>query len=225
MVRLGGVTQAYVQYFRASQEGAPVVLVLPGGGYQILAADIEGAEIARWLQRQGINAVVLLYRVPTAAPHAEPLADAQAALDMIRGKAAQWHADARRLGVIGFSAGGDLTARLTASRPGVVTAQMLIYPAYLAAKGEALAVRAEVAPGPRTPPTFLVQTERDPVDVRNSLAYYVALQKLGVPAELHLYERGMHGYGLRPDGNAVTGWPEPAQRWLERNLVGAAAIR
>lgn len=209
--RLTDVTRATVTIYPAAGEGSPVVLVLPGGGYQVLADDLEGTEVCHWLNRLGITAVLLRYRVPSAAPHLEPLEDAEGALALLRREASAWRVDPRRIGVIGFSAGAHLAARLSGVETGDrrLGALMLIYPAYLATDAP------QPAPTHDSPPAFLVQTEDDPIGVRNSLAFYDVLLGAHVPAEMHLYAAGGHGYGMRPTARPVTGWPELAEVWLK----------
>lgn len=215
--RLTEVTRATVTVYPASPaysaaaENTPAVLVVPGGGYQVLADDLEGTEVCRWLNRLGITAVLLRYRVPSAAPHGEPLEDAEGALALLRSEAAAWHVDSRRIGVIGFSAGAYLAARLSAleTGDGRLAALMLIYPAYLASD------MPKPLPTRDSPPAFLVQAEDDPIGVRNSLVFYEALLAAHVPAEMHLYAAGGHGYGMRPTALPVTHWPKLAEVWLE----------
>lgn len=204
------------------------VVVLPGGGYQILAMDLEGTEISQWLNSIGVTAIVLKYRVPTTAQHTEPLQDVQRTLRLVRAHAQEWKIDANRIGVMGFSAGGDLAARVSTNyetreyapidavdqvscRPDFT---ILIYPAYLAGKdGSTLASDLDVTSS--TPPSFLVQAEDDPVGVMNSIDYYMALIQNKVPAEMHIYAKGGHGYGLRPSGNNISTWPARLQQWLQ----------
>jgi acetyl esterase/lipase len=209
--------------------GAAVV-VCPGGGYGILAIDLEGTEVCQWLNSLGITGVLLKYRVPAPAgkpPYQAPLQDAQRALGLVRSHAAEWKMDARRIGIIGFSAGGDLAA-LTSTQFGHRTYSpvdqadyvscrpdfvLLVYPGRLVLKsGPELAPELTITSN--TPATFLVQTCDDPVHVENSLFYGLALKKAGVPVEMHIFARGGHGYGLRSSENAVSSWPLRAEEWM-----------
>jgi acetyl esterase/lipase len=226
VIRLGNVTEPSLTLYPASKSNdiRPAVLVFPGGGYSILAMDLEGTEICAWLNSIGIDAVLVKYRVPQppgAPRYAAPLQDAQRAMEMVRQHAAQWHLDSKRIGVLGFSAGGHLAALLSnqpASRPDFV---VLIYPAYLAYSGHRAAdeegkiLAPEFHVSAQTPPTFLVQTEDDPVHVENSLVYFRALKDAKVPAEMHLFSTGGHGYGMRPTAKTVTSWPKLAEVWLK----------
>ena len=209
------------------------VVVCPGGGYSILAWDLEGTEVAEWLNSVGVTAVVLKYRVPTrqvSPKWLQPVQDAQRTLSIVRSRAEQWELDADRIGILGFSAGGDTAAR-TALAPKrfydriddqddtscKADAAMLIYPGYLANK-EKTALAEDLSVTKQTPPTFLVHAFDDRVPPESSLLFALALKKAGVPAELHLYDTGGHGYGLRPvDEHPVTSWPARCEDWLRRN--------
>ena len=233
LIRLTNVTDPTITVYHASEDQATgaAVLVCPGGGYHILALDLEGTEVAEWLNGQGITAVVLKYRVPAregVPRHERPLQDAQRAMGIVRSRAAEWSIDPDRVGVLGFSAGGHLAATLSnttertyeridatdtlSSRPDFT---VLVYPAYLTATEEGPELAPEVTVTERTPPTLLVQTEDDNVPVENSLFYYLALKRAGVPAEMHLYASGGHGYGLRKVESPVRTWPDRAARWLQ----------
>lgn len=226
----------------AKDTGA-TVLVCPGGGYYVLAIDLEGTEVCAWLNSLGITAALLEYRVPRRAgrePHAAPLQDAQRALGLLRHRAGDLGLDSRRIGVLGFSAGGHLAAALSnrhesRTYPAVDAADagscrpdfcLLIYPAYLTGRehGMTLAPELPVAAG-RTPPTFLAMAQDDDIGVEGALVYYQALHAAGVPAEMHLYPRGGHGYGLRRTREPVTAWPERAAAWLEaEGLLGPTPL-
>jgi acetyl esterase/lipase len=220
--------------------GAAVV-VFPGGGYEILAIDLEGTEVCDWLTAKGITCVLLKYRVP--APRSDPywgaypqspiaLEDAQRAVGLVRFHAAEWHIDAHKIGVLGFSAGGHLAAAISthfekrlylpvdeadkqSCRPDFAVA---LYPGHLSITKDSIAlnpdIRAHITA--ETPPTFLLQDEDDHVDrVEDSLSYYFALKKAGVPVEMHLFAQGGHAFGLRRTKFPVTAWPQLVETWLE----------
>jgi acetyl esterase/lipase len=243
-------------------EGAAVV-VFPGGGYQILAIDLEGTEVCDWLTQKGITCVLLKYRVTDAGPYPKsgpypesPMAleDAQRTVGLVRFHAAEWHIDPHKIGVLGFSAGGHLTVAMSVHfdkrlYPAVDAADevscrpdfaVAIYPGHLsraAAEYDAkqgakefalpeldplsmadknLGLNPDIQVTGQTPPTFLLQAEDDHVDsVYDSLSYYIALQKAGVPAEMHLYAQGNHAFGLRRTKFPITDWPRLVERWLE----------
>ena len=236
---------------RGKNTGAAVV-VFPGGGYEILAIDLEGTEVCEWLASKGITAILLKYRVPGhPGPHRTSpaaLADAQRTMGLVRQRAAEWRIDPRKVGVMGFSAGGHLVAALSTQferrsyspldaadkqscRPDFAAA---IFPGHLAIhesretwarrkgikfrlqlENERLALNPDIRVTKRTPPTFLLQAEDDPVDpVENSVMYYVALRKAGVPVEMHLYAEGGHAFAIRPTKHPITHWPPLFETWL-----------
>ncbi|MGB3848698.1 MAG: alpha/beta hydrolase [Tunicatimonas sp.] len=234
LIRLANVTRPTITVYHAPEDQATgaVVVVCPGGGYHILAMDLEGTEVAAWLNSLGITAVVLKYRVPVREGiprHQRPLQDAQRAMKLVRSRAAEWNVDPNRIGVLGFSAGGHLAATLSntakrtydridatdtfSSRPNFT---VLIYPAYLTASAAGTELASEIPITEDTPPAFLVHAQDDHISVENSLFYYLALKQAEVPAEMHVYATGGHGYGLRRVDSPVRTWPDRAARWLEQ---------
>ena len=235
LIRLGDVAVPTITLYAApsgvNQNSGAAVVVFPGGGYNILAIDLEGTEVCTWLNSIGVNCVLLKYRVPGTGPYPKSpaaLQDAQRAMGMVRQHATDWHIDPQRIGVLGFSAGGHLAAALSTHfdqrlYPVVDAADQLscrpdfaiiIYPGYLSIAEKDFAFNPDIPVTASVPPTFLVQAEDDPVHVENVLYYFLALKKAGVPAELHVYTKGGHGYGLRPTSSPVTLWPELAAKWL-----------
>jgi acetyl esterase/lipase len=220
--RLTDVTSPTLTVYRAPNEkntGAAVI-VFPGGGYRILAYDLEGTEICEWLNSIGVTGLLVKYRVPLAPDvprYQAPLADAQRALAIVHEHASEWKINSQRIGVLGFSAGGHLSATLLQNhdRQGLVPDfAVLVYPAYLSVEDKGQEISPEVAPKPGTPPLFIVQAEDDKSFIQGTLLYYRALVAAKVPAELHVYETGGHGYGLRPTEHPVTGWPHLVKAWL-----------
>ena len=217
-----------------SNTGAAVV-VFPGGGYNVLAIDLEGTEVCDWLTSRGITCVLLKYRVPCvkSGPYRDcrtALEDAQRTVGLVRFQAAKRHIDPHKIGVIGFSAGGHMVAALSTHfekrlYPSVDAADtascrpdfaIALYPGHLAVPEKRFALNPDIRVTSRTPPTFLLQAEDDPVDpVENSLVYHAALRKAGVPAEIHLYVKGGHAFGLRRTSSPITEWPQLVERWLE----------
>lgn len=233
IVRLGNVSDPTITVYSpdpAKNTGAAVI-VAPGGGYSILAYELEGTEVCEWLNSIGVTGVLLKYRVPHRPGRARqdaPLEDAQRAMGLVRAKAAELGIDPQRIGMLGFSAGAHLTAVLSnnherrtyervdaadevSCRPDFV---LLIYPAYLAIKEKNNEIAPELPISAKTPPTFLVMTEDDSVRVENALFYYLALKNAGVRAEMHLYPEGGHGYGLQRTTALVTTWPARAEEWM-----------
>lgn len=233
VTRIGNVSKPTLSIFRPATEkdtGA-AVLVIPGGGYHILAWDLEGTEVCDWLNSIGVTAALLKYRVPKRADrerHEPPLQDAQRALGLLRHHAKEWQIDPQRIGAIGFSAGGHLAAALASSveqrtYPPVDAADktscrpdfnILIHPGYLTDKDNHDLVRAEVKVTTNHSPTLLAMTQDDPVRVENVLFYFLALKQADIPSELHVYPTGGHGYGLRRSEYLVTTWPDRATDWM-----------
>jgi acetyl esterase/lipase len=233
VARIGFVNKPTLAFYPAppgKNTGATVV-VFPGGSYQILAYDLEGTEVCDWLNSIGVNCALVKYRVPNAGPfpkYTQDLADAQRAVRIVRQRASEWQLDPNRVGVLGFSAGGNLVAVLGAHAadaiyPAIDDADklnarpdftLLIYPGNLDQEENPLVLRPEVKPVAFTPPSFLIQAEDDPVKVENAWAYYEALKQANIPAEMHLFANGGHGYGLRPTKLPVTHWPDLAATWL-----------
>jgi len=231
-------------YSPAGKNTGAAVVVFPGGGYQILAIDLEGTEVCDWLTAKGITCVLLKYRVPNSGPHWEerckcqvkpkaPMAleDAQRTVGLVRFHAAEYRVDPHKIGVLGFSAGGHLVADISthfdkrvypaidaadkeSCRPDFAVA---IYPGHLSLAANSFGLNPDIAAHitRETPPTFLLQNEDDHVDrVEDSLSYYAALKKAGVPVEMHLYAHGGHAFGLRRTKLPVTAWPRLVEAWL-----------
>jgi acetyl esterase/lipase len=232
LIRLGNVSAPTLTlYTPTTNNSGAAIMVFPGGGYRILAIDLEGTEVCDWLTSAGITCILLKYRVPDAGPYPKSsaaLQDAQRALGIVREHAADWHIDPHRIGVLGFSAGAHLAAALSthfdqrlydpidaadklSCRPDFA---VIVYPGYLALAEQNFAPNPEIHVTEQTPPSFIVQAEDDPVHVENSTVYFLALKNAKVPAELHLYAQGGHGYGLRPTAQPVTTWPELVETWL-----------
>jgi len=227
---------------RATNSGAAVV-VFPGGGYFVLAMDLEGTEACDWLVSRGITCVLLKYRVPcdrvgVYRDCSTALQDAQRAISLLRSRAPEFNIDPRRIGVLGFSAGGHMVVttsthfdkRAYAPVDGVdsVSARpdfaIALYPGHLAVREKNFVLNPDVRVTSRTPPTILIQAENDPVDpIENSLVYYSALKKAGVAAELHIYPIGGHAFGLRETAFAITRWPRLVETWLRTiGMIGAS---
>lgn len=216
------------------------ILVFPGGGFRILAMDIEGTEVCDWFSSKGITCALLKYRVPKSNHywdkdckcHITPsvpwaLQDAQRAIRIVRAKAKELRIDSNKIGVIGFSAGGYLVAQTSniveptydpvdsadklSSRPDFAIA---LYPGHLCRSGGTLDPSIQVTK--QTPPTFLLQAWDDPVDkICNSTVYARALDAAGVPTEVHLFAKGGHAFGLRRNEHPISSWPLLVENWLK----------
>ena len=232
LIRLGNVaTPTLTVYAPKGKNTGAAVVVFPGGGYHILAIDLEGTEVCDWLNSIHVTCVLVKYRVPDSGPYPKSsaaLQDAQRAVGIVRDHAAEWHIDPHKIGILGFSAGAHLSAALSthfdkrlydaidaadqqSCRPDFA---VVLYPGYLAPADKNFAFNADIPVTDQTPPSFILQAEDDPVHVENSTAYFLALKNAKVPAEMHLYAEGGHGYGLRPTQLPVTHWPTLVETWL-----------
>jgi len=232
VIRLGNVTTPTLTVYPAPAARATgaAVVICPGGGHRILAMDIEGSEVAAWLNGLGVTAFVLKYRVPARTPGPRGRAaveDAQRAISLVRSQAARHRIDPARIGVLGFSAGGEAAGvaaiQPTRQYPATDTVDavshrpdfaILAYPAWLA-NDAGTGLRDGLTVSRDTPPMFLVQAQDDFVPVANSVQMFLALKAHGVPAELHVYAAGGHGYGLRATTQPVTTWQHRAADWLK----------
>ncbi len=233
IIRLGNVSSPTITIYHPAKDKdtGSAVVVCPGGGYSILAMNLEGTEVCQWLNSIGVTGVLLKYRVPIRAGlerYAPPLQDAQRALGLVRHRAKEWGIDPHRTGILGFSAGGHLSATASTNynqrtytavddadkescRPDFT---VLIYPAYLTGNEGSMQLAPEIKVTADIPPAFIAMTEDDPVHVENAFAYALALKQSKVSVELHVYASGGHGYGLRPSNNEVSHWPDRLTTWM-----------
>jgi len=231
-----GVTNPTVTIYRPTKDKdiGTAILICPGGGYWNLYWELEGEEVAVWLNSLGVTGIILKYRVPRrsdepkAEPARRPLQDAQRAISLVRSKAREWGIDPQRIGTVGFSAGGHLAIATATSferrtyeplddidkiscRPDFA---VLVYPGYLKAKE-----RDELAPGLRipagTPPIFLAHGGDDLISPpQHSVVMYLALKNAGVPAELHIYATSAHDFGVRKSDHPCSTWTDACANWL-----------
>jgi acetyl esterase/lipase len=232
----------------ADRATGAAVVVCPGGGYRVVAADHEGKQIAEWLNSLGVSAFVLQYRLGERYHHPVPLQDAQRAIRMVRSRATQWRIDPMRIGILGFSAGGHLASTAAthfddgqpdatdpidreSSRPDFAVLCYAVISledpvAHAGSRQNLLGdppdpalvalLSNEKQVTPRTPPTFLWHTADDAaVPVENSLQFFEALHKAGVPGELHVFPHGRHGLGLAPGDPSVSQWPRLCAVWMQ----------
>ena len=230
IVRISEVTNPAIEVYLpdAATNNGSAVVICPGGGYHILAYDLEGTEIAAWLNKLGFTAFVLQYRVPDKKEGA--LQDVQRAIRVVKSNSKKWKINPEKIGVMGFSAGGSLSARAStlfyskayaavdktdslSCRPAFT---MLIYPAYLDL-GPNLTLTPELVLNKDMPPVFIFQTADDPYG-NSALVFAGALRNEKLPVELHMLSSGGHGYGLRPGKIAGETWPLLAEKWLKTIL-------
>jgi acetyl esterase/lipase len=226
------------------------MIICPGGGYWDLYWELEGEEVAAWLNAQGMTGIILKYRCPRrpgdvrGEPPLGPQLDAQRAVSLVRSRAAEWGIDPKRIGMVGFSAGGHL-ALATATgfskrlyepidavdavscRPDFAIA---CYPGYLKPKDKD-EIRSDLHIPADTPPIFLAHASDDNVGYggsisENSVFMYLALKRAGIPAELHIYATGDHDFGVRQNEKLPSSWPGLCVNWLRsRNLLKPASSR
>jgi acetyl esterase/lipase len=239
--RIAWVDDPTLTLYRAPQAKANGVglIICPGGAYNKLAWVKEGLEVAEYFNRQGVTCAVLKYRIPRRdpnTPHKEPLQDAQRAIRVMRHNAKSWGIDPTRIGILGFSAGGHLTtmaglhsAKATyektdpaddlSARPDFICP---IYPAYYADERNPGPLAPEMKVSMNAPPVFIAVTSDDKLRGYNSAQFYLELKKAGVAAELHVYHKGGHGYGIRPSENPISAWHHRCAEWMKAMGLFAA---
>lgn len=244
IIKLANVATPEMHVFLPPKEkrNGTAIVICPGGGFNILAWDLEGTEVAEWLNSIGVTGIVLKYRVPTGSQNPkwlQPVQDAQRALSLARSKASEWGVNTGRIGVLGFSAGGATAGYATlkngerlyeaaddadklSCRPDF---GVLAYPAYFVdSKTQQLLPELKVTK--QTPPMFFAHAFDDGIRPENSVQLFLALKQAGVPSELHVYDAGGHGFGMRPVENAPnTHWAKRCKEWMSRNGWLKAAAR
>jgi acetyl esterase/lipase len=232
------VTEArmYAYFVPKEKASGTAVLICPGGGYGGLAVDHEGAQVAKWLNTLGISAFVLYYRMPNH--HSDiPLTDAQTAIQIIRENANKWNIDQSKVGILGFSAGGHLTSTVgthfaAANRPDFM---VLVYPVIMMVRGDGTCQNLlgenpsdqqlkrfsnQLHVNENTPPTFIVVALNDDVvPAVHSSIFYQALQDRNIPSEIHTYEKGGHGFGMRKQSLLIDNWTDTLEKWLKGRKI------
>lgn len=232
IARTSNVSVPTLQFYPAPEgkRNGAAVLVCPGGGYSILASEHEGTEVCKWLNDNGVAGVLLKYRVPRRKgleKHHAPLQDAQRAMSMIRNRAEEWKIDSKRVGVLGFSAGGHLAAMTLVSpertfpvNPKIDGAScrpdfgVLIYPAYQLAGDDKDQLAPELKFDAKTPPVFIAVATDDNW-ASSSARLFLELQRLKVPVEMHSFAQGGHGFGITKKKELpVASWPQLCADWM-----------
>ena len=234
IIKLGNVKtpQAHVYLPPINIRTGASVVICPGGGFSILAWDLEGTEVAQWLTTQGITAVVLKYRVPTRNQEPSwlaPTQDAQRTISLVRSRADEWKLDRSKVAILGFSAGGAAAVRASLAETRLYDPidkadeeaclpdrSILIYSGGLPGDIEASTLKM-MNITEKSPPVFLAHAYDDFVPVQGAANMLLAMKKVGVPAELHIYDAGGHGYGFRSEHKLpVTMWNKPCEDWLRK---------
>jgi acetyl esterase/lipase len=235
ILRITNIAEPRLEFYEpaAGKKNGGAVVIVPGGGFGILASGHEGAELAEWFRERGFVAAVLQHRCPTnklAKPSELPAQDCQRAISLVRATAAELGVKPDKIGLFGFSAGGQValiaatndTQRLYPAADDIDKAScrpdflMLCYPWKILADGSATELKPEIRIVPGAPPTFIAQAEDDKGSLAEGSALaFLALRKAKVSAELHIYSTGGHGFGLRPNETQAPGdWPGRLELWL-----------
>lgn len=236
MTKINRPTLAVYRPTPESNTGTGIV-ICPGGGYGGLSIEKEGHAVAQWMAEQGVTAGVLKYRCGGGAnQHPVPLQDARRAIAIMRENAAQWDLKTDQMGILGFSAGGHLAASVATDEEADINYAVLVYPVISMREGvthqgsrrnllgdsptEELSreMSRDEQVNESTCPTFLMHAGDDKaVPVENSLRFYAAMQKHNIPGELHIYDRGGHGFGMYRGDRPVDQWPDACKAWMQMN--------
>ena len=231
--RVKNVRLPTMDVFPAKSPNGTGVLILPGGGFSYVVPNLEGSEAAEWLNRHGVTAFVLRYRTKEVAAKTgepfwkRPAQDTQRALRLIRSRAKEWKLETNRIGLLAFSAGGQVGAIVHSTRQSLYESQdavdeisakpafsMLVYP-WRCLDTESGDLMAPIRITNKCGPTFIVHTHDDGSTAVGAAKLYIALKQNKVPAELHIYQNGGHGYGTRPrKGSVISTWPDRATEWM-----------
>jgi acetyl esterase/lipase len=234
VLRVTNVTEPTIAIYKAEKPNGTCVIVAPGGGYHILAIEHEGTQVCEYLNTLGVTCALLKYRVPARSkdePSKEPLQDAQRAIGLIRHHAAEWGIKPDRVGILGFSAGGHLTV-MTTLHPNERTYtvdpaldvddatpnfSIPVYPAYLVTKEDTFTLKPEIKVTDKSPPMCLVHAGDDKgvTSSSGSALLYLEYKKLNLPAELHIYAKGGHGFGMRKSGLPTADWLVRVGEWIK----------
>jgi acetyl esterase/lipase len=233
IIKLTNVSTPQITVFEptADKRNGCAIIICPGGGHNILAYDHEGTECAEFFAARGVTGIVLKYRVPARNPQKRweaAVQDAQRSISLVRSRAADWKLDANRIGILGFSAGGEtagLAAILHAKRQYEAVDKIdevscrpdfaaLIYAAGFENKQAPGTLNEHIKVDSSTPRMFFAHAQDDNVSVGNAVLLFSELKKAKIPAELHVYSTGGHGYGMRNTGHPVNNWPDRCADWL-----------
>ena len=230
VIRLGNVSHPELHLYEPhGKDTETAIIIAPGGGYSILAWDLEGTEIATWLQDLGISAAVLKYRVPTRNEPEKwlaPVQDIQRSIALLQNGGISGFAP-KRIGVLGFSAGGNASARVATAKhrfyepvddfdKGGVRPDfaVLVYPAWLVDKDDPFKLTDSISVDSQTPPMFFAHAADDRVSCMSSVTLFGALQSNGIPSSLHIFASGGHGFGARSAGTPPDAWPSLCETWM-----------
>lgn len=230
ITRVSNVSEPMLTVYKPERPNGTAVVVCPGGGYNILAIEHEGSQVCEWLNSLGVTGVLLKYRVPRRDkdnPSVAPLQDAQRAMSLTRKHAGDWGIKPDRIGILGFSAGGNLCVMVALhanertfkadpaidqdAKPNFV---IPVYPAYLVDENDPFVLRPEIAVTKDAPPAFIVHAHDDRLSASASALLYLEYKKQGIPAEVHIYAKGGHGFGMKKNGQPVNDWHVRCGEWM-----------
>ena len=223
---ISDIHEPTITLFKPEKPNGTAVVVAPGGGYVFLSAVHEGSQVCEWLASIGVTGVLLKYRTPTrddAAPHAKPVQDASRAIAWLREHAAEHRLMPDRIGLLGFSAGGNLLAHLACDRgerherPNF---GIMIYGGGFVDFKEPTKLKAGFTVPADEPPMFIACASNDGQNPLASTVLYLELKKHNIPAELHLYAQGGHGFGMRANNQPINAWPARVQEWMKSQKFG-----
>jgi acetyl esterase/lipase len=231
--RLTNVSDPTITIYRPEKQNGTTVIVAPGGGYSILAIEHEGTQVCEYLNSLGITCALLKYRVPArerSNPSQAPLQDAQRAIGILRNRASEWRIHPNRIGILGFSAGGHLAVMMTlhpnertyTPNPELDVTDATpnfavpVYPAYLVEKENPGQLRPEIAVTKKAPPICIIHAndDRGATSAAGSALLYLEYKKRNISAELHIYAKGGHGFGMRKTGLPTAEWLVRVGEWM-----------
>ena len=232
IARTSNVSDPSITVYKPEKPNGTAVLICPGGGYGILAIEHEGTQVADYLNTLGVTGIVLKYRVPrrdNEHPEAAPLQDAQRAMGLIRHHAAEWGLKPDRIGILGFSAGGNLCVftglhsneRTYTEDPALdgdarPSFMIPVYPAYLVKNDKSdLTLKPEMVVTKDSPPACFVHADNDKISAAGDALLYLEYKKLGLPAELHVYAKGGHGFGMKKGDAPANTWYVRVGEWMK----------
>jgi dienelactone hydrolase len=229
--RVSDVTDPEITVYRPEKPNGAAVVIAPGGGYMFLSYAHEGTQVAEWLNTLGVTGVVLKYRTPTRdepTVHEKPVQDAQRAIGLVRHHAQEWGVDPRRVGLLGFSAGGNLLGHAACDRGPRTYPQkpdlddprgpdfgIMIYGGGFLDKTDKTKFMPGFSVPKDAPPMFFLVAHNDGGNPVELAMLYLEYKKLNLPAEIHVYAKGGHGFGMRKDKNPVNDWPARCGEWLK----------
>jgi dienelactone hydrolase len=210
-----------ITVYRPEKPNGTTVIIAPGGGYVFLSAVHEGTQVCEWLNSIGVTAVLLKYRTPTrdeAAPHEKPVQDALKAMTIVRDHAQEWNINPNRVGLLGFSAGGNLLAHVACDRPavsGLPNFGIMIYGGGFVDFKEPTKLKVGFTVPADAPPLFMTCAGDDGQNPLAAAALYLEYKKQNLPAELHLFSKGGHGFGMRDNKQPINAWPTRCAEWMD----------